>query len=216
MKKVIILLDAGHGGIVDGVYQTSGKRSPVWSDGTQLFEGEFNRAIVRGIHQKLVANGIDARILVPEQEDISLGERVKRANDIYRSNPDASCYFISVHANAGGGSGFEVYTYHGQSKSDELADCIALAFKDEFPDEPLRVDQRDGDLDKEANFYVLRKTAMPAVLTENFFMDNEEECKEILMTIEGRSKIINFHVNGIIKMVAPTGCPCCGRPFGDS
>lgn len=102
MKKVIILLDAGHGGIVDGVYQTSGKRSPVWSDGTQLFEGEFNRAIVRGIHQKLVANGIDARILVPEQEDISLAERVKRANDIYRSNPDANCYFISVHANAGG------------------------------------------------------------------------------------------------------------------
>lgn len=116
----------------------------------------------------------------------------------------------------GGGSGFEVYTYHGQSKSDELAECIALAFKDEFPDEPLRVDQRDGDLDKEANFYVLRKTAMPAVLTENFFMDNEEECKEILMTAEGRSKIVAFHVNGIMKMIAPLSCPCCGRSYGDS
>ncbi|MGR5240231.1 N-acetylmuramoyl-L-alanine amidase [Photobacterium damselae] len=216
MKKVIILLDAGHGGIVDGVYQTSGKRSPVWSDGTQLFEGEFNRAIVRGIHHQLVTNGIDARILVPEQDDISLSERVKRANDIYRSNPDAICYFISVHSNAGGGSGFEIYTYHGQSKSDELADCIAQAFKDEFPDEPLRIDQSDGDLDKEANFYVLRKTAMPAVLTENFFMDNEEECKEILMTVEGRSKIVAFHVNGIMKMIAPLSCPCCGRSYGDS
>ena len=36
------ILDNGHGGMIDGVYQTPGKRSPVWPDGTQLFEGEFN------------------------------------------------------------------------------------------------------------------------------------------------------------------------------
>ena len=43
------ILDNGHGGIIDGEYQTPGKRSPKWEDGTQLFEGEFNRAVVKRI-----------------------------------------------------------------------------------------------------------------------------------------------------------------------
>lgn len=37
---VKILLDNGHG------YDTPGKRSPIWPDGSQLFEWEFNRDIV--------------------------------------------------------------------------------------------------------------------------------------------------------------------------
>ena len=45
-SKYIWILDNGHGGIINGVYQTAGKRSPIWADGTQLFEGEFNRAIM--------------------------------------------------------------------------------------------------------------------------------------------------------------------------
>ena len=47
------IFDNGHGGLVDGVYQTPGKRSPVWPDGKQLFEGEFNRAIVNRLMDKL-------------------------------------------------------------------------------------------------------------------------------------------------------------------
>ena len=40
---VKILLDNGHG------YDTPGKRSPIWPDGSQLFEWEFNRDIVSRI-----------------------------------------------------------------------------------------------------------------------------------------------------------------------
>ena len=29
-----ILLDAGHGSIINGHYQTAGKRSPIWEDGS--------------------------------------------------------------------------------------------------------------------------------------------------------------------------------------
>ena len=57
----------------------------------------------------------------------------------------------------------------------------------------------DGDIDKEASFTVIKKTRMPAVLTENFFMDNEEECKSILMSKQGRDSIAEFHVNAIIR-----------------
>ena len=44
--KSMVILDNGHG------KETSGKRSPIWSDGSQLFEWEFNRDIVQRISNK--------------------------------------------------------------------------------------------------------------------------------------------------------------------
>ena len=190
-----VLLDNGHGGIINGEYQTPGKRSPVWSDGSQLFEGEFNRAIVQGIADKLTQAGVRHTVLVAEDTDVPLSERVQRANAL---NSD-DVFFVSVHSNAGGGSGFEVFTSPGDTRSDTIATLFGEEFLKVFPDRKLRSDFSDGDLDKEQRFYVLTKTAMPAVLTENFFMDNKEECKTLLMTQEGRQKIIDFHVNAIMR-----------------
>lgn len=200
MKQPLFILDAGHGGIISGRYQTAGKRSPIWSDGSQLFEGEFNRAIVAGISQQLTQHNIKHHILVPEQRDIHLRDRVRRANRLAKHYSRYQCILISVHANAGGGSGFEVFTSKGKTRSDEIADHFALAFKDIFPNKPLRSDFRDGDYDKDRSFYILRYTSMPAILTENFFMDNEQECKEILMTSTGREKVVKYHVKGIKRV----------------
>jgi N-acetylmuramoyl-L-alanine amidase len=192
---MIILLDNGHGSLINGKYQTSGKRSPIWQDGTQLFEGEFNRAIVNGIVEKLVKLKIPFVHVSPEYRDVTLRTRVNRAN-IYGSR---NLFYLSVHSNAGGGNGYEVYTSPGSTKSDKIATIFGEEFQKEFPNKRLRTDFSDGDLDKEQHFYVLTKTKMPAILTENFFMDNEEECKKILMTREGREKIIKYHINAIIR-----------------
>ncbi|KJG56860.1 cell wall hydrolase [Photobacterium kishitanii] len=199
--KPLILLDPGHGGIINNIYQTPGKRSPIWSNGSQLFEGEFNRAITQGISQILTLHGIENKIIVPEREDISLQTRVNRANHLAFQYPNHRCVLISVHANAGGGSGFEIYTSRGQTHSDIIADHLTRAFRHEFPNKPLRSDYSDGDSDKECDFYILRKTKMAAVLTENFFMDNEIECCLILMQPQGRQKIIDYHVQGILAWV---------------
>jgi len=193
---MLVLLDNGHGGIINGEYQTPGKRSPVWSDGSQLFEGEFNRAVVNRIIESLSNLNIPYINIVPELTDISLSERIKRANSIDADN----VFYVSVHANAGGGKGFEVFTSKGETRSDKIATIFGEEFKQTFPTKRLRADYSDGDLDKEANFAVIRKTHMPAVLTENFFMDNEEECKELLMTKEGRDKIAEFHVKAILRV----------------
>jgi N-acetylmuramoyl-L-alanine amidase len=96
MNKLIIL-DNGHGD------NTPGKRSPVWPNGSQLFEYEFNRDIVKRIKSKLDSYNIDSVVLVPELDDISLAERCKRANKIYDNNKE--CVLLSIHANAGGGTG---------------------------------------------------------------------------------------------------------------
>ncbi len=193
---MIVLLDNGHGGLINSEYQTSGKRSPIWDDGSQLFEGEFNRAIVNGIVQELTHLHIPYVNIAPEYWDVSLETRVKRANKY----ADKKCFYLSVHANAGGGKGSEFFTSPGDTKSDQIATLFGEMYKEEFPDRILRTDFSDGDLDKEEHFYVLTKTIMPAILTENFFMDTEEECKTILMTKEGREKIIKFHLDAILRV----------------
>lgn len=197
-SNYVWLFDNGHGGIINGVYQTPGKRSPKWPDGTQLFEGEFNRAIVKRLILMCKLHGIEYVNLVPELKDISLGERVRRANNLWKKSK--RLIYVSIHANAGGGTGFEVFTSKGQTKSDKIATYFFNEFKDEFPTERARPDWTDGDADKEANFYVLKKTAMPAVLTESFFMDNMEDCKEILMSEEGRDMVAKAHFDAIMAI----------------
>jgi len=193
---MIVLLDNGHGGLINGEYQTSGKRSPIWDDGSQLFEGEFNRSIVSRIIESLTTLKIPYINIVPETRDVALSTRIKRANDV----TNKSCFYLSVHSNAGGGKGFEVFTSPGETKSDKIANVFGEEFNKAFPDRRLRADYSDGDLDKESSFAVIKKTRMPAVLTENFFMDNEDECKNLLMTRHGRDLIADFHVNAIVRV----------------
>lgn len=193
--KPIVLLDNGHG------KETAGKRSPVWSDGSQLFEWEFNRDIVRRIAEKLEADGIPYRVLVPEENDISLTERARRANE-YAKEFNGKAYVLSIHANAGGGTGWEVYTSPGQTPSDAIATVFFEEAGREFvPDGwRMRSDYSDGDPDKEANFAILTKTTCPAVLTENFFMDTEKDCR-FIMSEDGRERIANMHVAAIKRVI---------------
>lgn len=193
--KPIVLLDNGHG------KETAGKRSPIWSDGSQLFEWEFNRDIVRRIAEKLQADGVPYRILVPEENDISLSERVKRANEIAKEN-NGKVYVLSVHANAGGGTGWEVYTSPGETKADAIATVFAEEAQRVFvPDGwRMRFDYADGDPDKEAAFYILKHTSCPAIVTENFFMDTEKDCR-FIMSDDGREQIADMHVAAIKRVV---------------
>jgi N-acetylmuramoyl-L-alanine amidase len=194
------VLDPGHGGIKDGVYQTPGKRSPKWDDGSQLFEGEFNRYLTALIAQQLQELQIDFCYTVAPNNpvDVTLGSRSGFFNELYRA--DTRHVFWSNHANAGGGTGFEVYTFPGESYSDELATILAESFRAYFPDLPLRADHTDGDVDKEAHFAVLKHTAGPAILAENLFMDTYDPDFLILNSIEGRQKLADMHVNAIRKI----------------
>ena len=204
-SKYLWILDNGHGGMVDDVYQTPGKRSPVWPDGTQLFEGEFNRAIVDRLMKKCEANGIDAINLVDVPKDISLSERVDTANRLARSSLK-KCIYVSVHANGytdESANGWCVYTSQGQTKSDDIATILFEKAAREFKGEYMRSDTyRDGDVDQESNFYVLVNTSMPAILSENFFMTNSDNCHKYLLSEEGRDRIAKVHFQMIQQVEA--------------
>ena len=201
-SKYIWILDNGHGGIINGVYQTAGKRSPIWDDGTQLFEGEFNRAIVDRIAKYCDKNNIEYINLVDTNEDVSLSTRVKMANEVYRES-DKPCIYVSIHANGftdESANGWEVFTSPGETKSDHIATVLYEEVEKEFPLIRMRKDTTDGDVDKEAKYTVLMDTAMSAILSENFFMTNEKECKTILMSESGRNQIANAHIEMINKI----------------
>jgi N-acetylmuramoyl-L-alanine amidase len=188
------LLDAGHGGIKNGIYTTAPAKMHTFQDGLIVYEGVINRAITKLVWLRLVELGIDFKLVYDEIEDDSLMLRVKRADDIFAK--DRRAIYLSVHSNAGGGSGFEIFTSPGQSKSDKIANIFCETYQKFLPQFPFRSDKADGDADKEEAFYVLRKTDCPAVLIENLFFDNRHDA-EFLKSEDGQRKISDCIVHGI-------------------
>lgn len=199
-KDTLIILDNGHGGMDRGKYVTAPAKMYKYPDGFVIYEGFFNREIVKKVAYKLKSLGVPVHILVPGPEDTPLRERVQKANELAKLWKGKAIY-ISVHGNAGGGTGFEVYTSKGQTKSDIIAGFYMDAMAEEFPDKAARTDLTDGDKDKEANFYVLKNTSCPAILTESFFMDRREDA-ELMLSYAGQVKIVNAHVKTVEKALA--------------
>lgn len=194
MSKYFWLLDNGHGGVINNVPQTAGKRSPNWDKGV-LYEGESNRRILAKVKQLLDDDCICNTVIVPEIKDISLGERVSRINALHSSTK--KCIVLSFHSNGfrlESARGWEAFTSRNSTKSDKVADVLYKhAKKARFKTRP---DYSDGDADKEANFYILKNTTCPAVLIENFFMTNKKDYA-FLMSEKGQNKIAKVIFNAI-------------------
>ena len=118
----IPILDPGHGLL----YALAGGRK-IADDKGLFCEGEFNRAVVNRVIEILVKKQIPFFVTTVDHEDMDLDERVRIANDLYEQQP--GLYFLSVHSNAGGGVGCEVYTSPGETTSDKIATHFGLMFQ---------------------------------------------------------------------------------------
>lgn len=188
-----VLIDAGHG------IDTPGKRSP---DG-KFREYLWNREIADLVFYGLLGSGISAQLVVKETNDVSLRNRVNRVNTVCNKEGVSNVILVSIHSNAAGNGsawmnakGWSCYTTKGVTKSDTIAECLYDAFEAEFKDRKIRKDMSDGDRDWEENFYIIQKSKCPAVLIENFFYDNKEEC-EWLLKDETKERIALTIVKGI-------------------
>jgi N-acetylmuramoyl-L-alanine amidase len=195
MKRHLILLDNGHGS------NTAGKRSP---DGT-LLEYQYTRDMTKSVFNTLKALGYNVELLVPELYDVSLSERVRRVNQYCNDYGASNVVVVSIHINAAGNGtqwmtakGWSVYTSKGKTKSDELATIMCEEAEKSHIDFKIRKDMSDGDADWEENFTILSKTKCPAVLSENFFMDNKEDVN-FLLSQTGKDVVKNIHINSIIR-----------------
>ena len=194
-----ILIDNGHG------LNTPGKRSP----GGKFLEATYTREIARRIVIDLQDCGYDAELLVPEEEDIPLKERVCRVNAHCQALGKSNVILVSIHVNAAGNgskwmnaTGWSCYTCKGQTESDKLADCLYEAAIKNFPGKRIRTDYSDNDPDWEENFYILRHSLCPAVLTENFFMDSPD--LEFLKSEACKLALVNIHVEAILQYISFT------------
>jgi N-acetylmuramoyl-L-alanine amidase len=186
MAKKTYLMDGGHGGLINGIYQTAGKRSPKFDDGSVLYEGVNNRDNVKRLMDVLEKEGIKAIDVVNSDSDVALSERVRRANLLAKGG---ECMYISMHSDAHGNgtewtpaSGISVFTSIGDTgKSDDFAQIVIDRLQVNFGTEvKWRTESTDGDEDKEENFYVLKETKCPAILIEAGFHTNKEEATKML------------------------------------
>ena len=193
---IYVILDNGHG------YDTPGKCSP----DKRLYEWSWNRDIVKRISAKLNELNIPNEILVTEDFDVSLNERVNRANkmSLMAKKQGLEPILISIHINAAGNgswksaNGWSVWVSNNASvKSREFAQ-ILYAEAEELGLKGNRYTPKERYCTD--NFYILKNTNCPAVLTENMFQDNKDDV-EFLLSEEGKNKITELHIEGIKKII---------------
>lgn len=183
-KDFLLILDAGHGGIHPrtGKYTTAPAKqfdhggNNVFHIDSMFCEGVFNRQVADLVAQKCKRIGLPHVRVYHEYEDTTLQERVDRANFFYTKYPQS--LFVSIHANAStshAARGTEVWTSPGETDADIFATNYwsRLELLAENRIEYRRASR--GNPSKEANFYVLIRTMMPAILVETLFFDNLED-----------------------------------------
>lgn len=194
-----ILIDNGHG------INTPGKSSP---DG-RLKEYEWTRDIAGRLEAKLRTKNFDVDRIVPETNDISITTRCNRVNAICKQVGTKNVVLVSIHNNAAGNGswgtakGFSIFVSKNASSNSKK---LASIFTDEAIARNM-IGNRSVPADKywtwswtKADIGILKGTACPAVLTENGFMDNKEEC-DYLLSEQGKQAFVDLHVAAIEKYI---------------
>ncbi|WP_098408471.1 N-acetylmuramoyl-L-alanine amidase [Bacillus sp. CX-1] len=183
MKKV--WLDAGHGGKDPGATANG------------LKEKDLVLSMVKYAKSYLEANykGVEVKLTRSTDVFYELSERANRANKY------GADVFVSFHINAGGGTGFESYRYPGTAGN-------TLKLQQSLHNEILAAMKKYGKTAdrglKQANLAVVRETRMPAVLTENLFIDRKEDVAQLKDS--GFVKAVGeAHARGIAKYLGLSG-----------
>ena len=85
------------------------------------------------------------------------------------SNAWGADLFVSIHCNAGGGTGSETFYYYGSTKGRRLAEAIQKQMVDSIGTVNRRVEAK--------GFAVLSGTVAVAALVETAFIDNPRDAR---------------------------------------
>jgi N-acetylmuramoyl-L-alanine amidase len=177
-RNVTIAIDPGHGGGDPGAVGIGGLR-------------ETDIVLDVGLQVTALLEGRGVNVILTRQDDreIELEPRVAQAN---RAQADL---FVSIHANAISMSrpdvnGIETYYYADQSQA------LARTIHNSLLDATGRPDRRV----KTARFYVLRNTAMPAVLLELGFVTGADDAP-LLADSDYRQRLAEAIARGILEYV---------------
>jgi len=162
LKGKTIVLDAGHGGSDPGAIGPNGvQEKTVTFAVTQKLAGMLEAA---GANVALTRSS-DVDVYGPNASDAQ--ELQARVNVAERHRADV---FVSIHANSfssPSAHGTGTYYYSGSRAGQKLAQSLQRGMI-------AKVDLADRGL-SEANFYVLKRSSMPAALVELAFISNYRE-----------------------------------------
>ncbi|WP_368298399.1 N-acetylmuramoyl-L-alanine amidase [Cytobacillus firmus] len=172
---VKLFIDPGHGGTDPGAV------------GNGLQEKNLTLQIATRIKEILTLeyDNVSIRMSRTNDQTVSLSERTNAANAW------GADFFLSVHINAGGGTGYEDYVYPGVG-------APTTTYQNNIHAEVIKLIDFYDRGKKQANFHVLRETNMPALLTENGFIDNTNDAAK-LKSSTFIENLVRGHVNGIVK-----------------
>lgn len=160
-----IIIDAGHGGADPGAVKGV------------LQEKRFNLIMAHYVagHLQQLSSEYNTLLTRYNDEYIELNSRCKIANDWMSVKNVNTALYLSLHFNAGGGSGIESYTSrHGSIITENIQAMIHRSLHQ------FAVTRGMDDRGiKQANLLVLNKTIMPAVLIECAFIDNALDMKRM-------------------------------------
>lgn len=172
-----IFIDPGHGGSDPGAV------------GNGLQEKDLTLKIAKKIHSLLKGyENVEVKMSRTTDKSLSLDQRTDAANSW---NAD---FFLSVHINAGGGTGYEDYRYNTlaiSSWSGKIHAAVHNAIMDEL--EPYNVVDRGT---KTSDLHVLRESDMAAILTESLFIDTRKDAN-LLKNDDFLDAVALGHVKGL-------------------
>jgi len=170
-----IFLDPGHGGKDPGAVAN------------ELKEKDITLEISKMIRQYLLNNYANVEVRLSRDFDafLDLSDRAQKANTW------GADIFVSIHINSGGGTGFESYVHPNASTN-------AIKLQENIHNEVIKVTSLTNRGMKRANFAVLRLSKMPAILTENGFIDNINDANK-LKDKTFLQKVATAHAEGIAR-----------------
>jgi len=189
------LIDSGHGGMIDGIYQTSPAKMFTHVNKKTFYEGVYNRLIKEMLISRMKDAGLRYIDLCPTELDLLLYNRVQVANS-YHQYLD-NCVILSLHSNSGGGTGFEVFAHPGSIKSKRLGNMLGEQLKYDFPNIIFRKND-NGEYCKTEKFYILTYSYSPAILVECLFFDNWNDYR-VLIDPDFQNKYVRSLIQFMLK-----------------
>lgn len=159
------------------------------AQGNGLREQDLTLDIAKRLKPLLEYNGFSVVMtregdLVSDNSSVvaSLQSRINVAENAHAN------LFISIHINAGGGTGQEVLIYGAGGQAKKCADIVLpyLVQAGQWYNRGVKVQ----------NIMVLRETTMPAILTENGFIDTTQDAQK-LADSDFRQQLAIAHCKGI-------------------
>lgn len=175
-------VDAGHG------LHTAGKRCAKQFDANETREWVLNSRVATKVCEILNRSGVETLRLddTTGNTDVSLSTRCTNANN---ANVDL---VVSIHHNAGGGTGIETYVYNETLKNGETGRIATLVNNKAVE----KTGMRNRGV-KTKDLAIIRDTKMKACLIECGFMDNEFDTP-LILTEEYANKVASGIAEGIL------------------